>query len=236
VLKTPADLFLERLPISWRTHLAERLLSADRAFWELSVQQALNSDGFCPPPENLFRALELCAPAEVKVVLLGQDPYHGPGQACGLAFSVQKGQSIPPSLRNILKELMRDHPEAMPDPMHRTPPGDLTPWARSGVLLINAIWSTAPGRALAHAHWGWERLTDAILSVLMDDPAPKVFLGWGKPAQTRIDRYNPLGHAVLRAPHPSPLSAHRGFWGCGHFSEVNRILEAHGVPPVSWRL
>ncbi|MBI1315925.1 uracil-DNA glycosylase [bacterium] len=224
------------MPFFWARVLAARLHPDDWAFWESSVQQALKGEGLCPPPDFVFRALELCPPDAVKAVVLGQDPYHGPGQACGLAFSVQGGQALPPSLRNILKELRRDLPDAFSDPLSGNALGDLTPWARSGVLLINTHWSTAPGRALAHAHWKWERLTDAVLAFLMDDPSPKVFLGWGQPAQARIDRYNPLGHPVLRASHPSPLSAHRGFLGCGHFSEANRLLEARGVSPVVWTL
>lgn len=187
------------------------------------------------PPRPL-RALELTALADVRVVLLGQDPYHGPGQAQGLAFSVPAGLRLPPSLRNVFAELARDL--GCPPPAD----GDLTRWARQGVLLLNTVLTVEDGRPGSHAGRGWEALTDALVAALAAEPAPKVFLLWGAPAQTKAALIDaaPGGagrHLVLHANHPSPLSARRPplpFIGCGHFGRANAFLQARGRGVVDW--
>lgn len=201
---------------------------------ELRLEEASSKADLTPRLEQVFRALEASPPESVRVVILGQDPYPGIGLANGLAFSVSEGQKIPASLRNIFKELERDLPGSLSDSMR--PLGDLIPWARQGVLLMNTHWTTAPGVSMAHADWGWDRLTDAVLDVLMRDPQPKVFLGWGLPAQARLDAFDRGDHPILRTSHPSPLSARKGFLGCGHFGETNRLLAERGRQPIDWRL
>lgn len=182
------------------------------------------------PPEPL-RALTLAGSEAVSVVLLGQDPYHGPGQAEGLAFSVAPGVKIPPSLRNIFKELQRDngtHPPAQ---------GSLVRWAEQGVLLLNTCLTVEDGRPASHAGQGWEVLTDAVIHRCSDAGPPKVFLLWGAHAQKKLPLIDASRHLVLCANHPSPLSASRGpvpFLGCGHFSQANRWLAEQGRSPVRW--
>ena len=185
-------------------------------------------------PAQVFRALELTPLAQTRVVILGQDPYHGAGQAEGLAFSVAPGQKIPPSLRNIFKELRRDLGLAAPLQ------GSLEPWARQGVLLLNTALSVEEGRAGSHSKLGWRALTDAIIQALWDDEAPKVFMLWGAHAQSLLP-CSPLArpHLALRCNHPSPLSASRAplpFIGCGHFSSANRHLSELGQGAISWQL
>lgn len=183
-----------------------------------------------PPSGQVFRSLELTPFERVKVVILGQDPYHGPDQAHGLSFSVRKGVRIPPSLSNIYKELERDVGFTRPD--H----GDLTPWAEQGVLLLNAVMTVERGRAGAHQGKGWEEFTDAVIEHLNEDRENLVFMLWGGYAQKKgrfIDRQR---HCVLEAPHPSPLSAHRGWFGCGHFSKANVYLSGTGQTPIDWQI
>ena len=184
------------------------------------------------PPRPL-RALELTALTDVRVVILGQDPYHGAGQAHGLAFSVPEGVRMPPSLRNIFLELARDCGCAAPAG------GSLERWARQGVLLLNAVLTVEAGAAGSHARRGWEVLTDALVGALAQDPAPKAFLLWGAHAQAKrgLIAQAGRGHAVLQANHPSPLSARRPplpFLGCAHFSRTNEYLRAHGRSVVDW--
>jgi uracil-DNA glycosylase len=166
----------------------------------------------------------------VKVVVLGQDPYHGPGQAHGLSFSVPPGVDVPPSLVNIFKEQERDL--GLPRPDH----GCLLPWARQGVLLLNAVLSVEAGKAGAHQGKGWEGFTDHVVERLAHEREGLVFLLWGSYAQAKGRVIDNRRHCVLRAPHPSPLSAHRGFIGCGHFSAANRWLQGRGLKPIDWRL
>jgi uracil-DNA glycosylase len=183
-----------------------------------------------PPGAQMFAALDATPFEQVKVVILGQDPYHGPGQAHGLCFSVPPGVDVPPSLLNIFKELERDL--GLPRPDH----GCLLPWAKQGVLLLNAVLSVEAGRAGAHQGKGWEGFTDHIVELLSREREGLVFMLWGSYAQAKgriIDRQR---HCILRAPHPSPLSAHRGFLGCGHFSAANRWLQGRGLAPIDWRL
>lgn len=187
-----------------------------------------------PPGSQWFRALDLTPPDAVRVVILGQDPYHGPGQAHGLCFSVQPGVRPPPSLVNIYKELERDL--GIAPPAH----GYLEHWARQGVLLLNAVLTVEMAEAGSHQGRGWERFTDAVIARVNALEHPVVFMLWGSHAQKKaagvasIERGGP--HLVLKAPHPSPLSAHRGFLGCGHFSKANAFLEKAGMAPIDWKL
>jgi uracil-DNA glycosylase len=187
-----------------------------------------------PAPANWFRALDLTAPDQVRVVILGQDPYHGPGQAHGLAFSVQPGVRVPPSLANIYKELQRDL--GMAPARH----GFLEHWAQQGVLLLNNVLTVEQATANAHKGRGWERFTDAVVRLVNACPTPTVFLLWGNPAQQKAAFVSDVAqggrHLVLRAPHPSPLSAHRGFLGCGHFGKANEFLQATGQATIDWAL
>ena len=183
-----------------------------------------------PRSGDIFAAFDATPFDAVKVVVLGQDPYHGPEQAHGLAFSVPPGVPVPPSLHNIYAELQRDLGIARPD--H----GCLQPWARRGVLLLNAVLTVEAGRAGAHQGRGWEGFTDHVVDVLATQRDNLVFLLWGSYAQAKGKRIDTARHRVLKAPHPSPLSAHRGFIGCGHFSAANDYLARRGKTPVDWTL
>jgi uracil-DNA glycosylase len=183
-----------------------------------------------PPGRQVFNALDSTPLSRVKAVILGQDPYHGPGQAHGLCFSVQKGVRIPPSLVNIYKEIESDLGISMPK--H----GCLQAWAERGVLLLNAVLTVERGNAGAHQGKGWERFTDAVVDAVNTQRDNVVFLLWGSHAQRKGASIDTARHLVLKAPHPSPLSAHRGFLGCRHFSKANHWLESRGVEPVDWQL
>jgi uracil-DNA glycosylase len=182
-----------------------------------------------PAGSNWFRALDLTPLDEVRVVILGQDPYHGEGQAHGLCFSVPNGVQPPPSLVNIFKELASDL--GIQRPGH----GFLEHWARQGVLLLNSVLTVQMGQAASHRDRGWERFTDAVVRLVNAKPEPVVFMLWGSYAQRKAAFVDPR-HLVLKAPHPSPLSAHSGFFGCKHFSQANAFLEAHGQRPIDWAL
>jgi len=183
-----------------------------------------------PPAGMIFNALDLTPLSQVRVVILGQDPYHGPDQAHGLSFSVREGVPTPPSLGNIYRELERDL--RLPVPRH----GHLQAWAQRGVLLLNAVLTVEHGRAGAHQGRGWERFTDAVVAAVNGHAKRAVFMLWGAQAQRKGAGIDATRHLVLKAPHPSPLSAHRGFFGCGHFSEANRWLARHGMDAVDWSL
>jgi uracil-DNA glycosylase len=183
-----------------------------------------------PKGSEYFRALDLTGLGSVRVVILGQDPYHGDGQAHGLCFSVQPGVRIPPSLINIYKELERDL--EIPPARH----GFLEHWASQGVLLLNSVLTVERGLAASHKGKGWERFTDAVVRAVNAQEAPVVFLLWGSYAQRKAAFVDATRHLVLKAPHPSPLSAHQGFIGCGHFSKANAFLEDRGLEPIDWRL
>jgi uracil-DNA glycosylase len=183
-----------------------------------------------PPGPMIFNALNSTPLEQVKVVILGQDPYHGPGQAQGLCFSVPDGVPPPPSLVNIFAELERDL--GLPRPRH----GCLTSWADQGVLLLNAVLTVEHGLAGSHQGKGWEAFTDAVIERLNREREGLVFMLWGAYAQAKGKLVDARRHLVLKAPHPSPLSAHRGFIGCGHFSAANRYLEARGARPIDWSL
>lgn len=185
-----------------------------------------------PPEERTFFALTATPPERVRAVILGQDPYHEPGQAMGLAFSVPQGERLPPSLRNIFTELHTDL--GLPQPFG----GDLTPWAERGVLLLNTVLTVGRGAANSHAAWGWQRFTDAVLAAMAALPQPVAFVLWGGHAQKKaaLAADSPYPRLVLQAPHPSPLSAYRGFFGSRPFSKINAFLEASGSRAIDWRL
>ena len=183
-----------------------------------------------PRPHEYFQALNMTSFDQVKVVLLGQDPYHGPHQAHGLCFSVRPNIPFPPSLKNIFTELKRDLGIAYPQ--H----GCLENWAKQGVLLLNSTLTVAKGRAGSHQNQGWEKLTDRILSLLNEQKNHLVFMLWGSYALMKGNFLDHQRHLVLKAPHPSPLSAHRGFFGCGHFSQANEYLSLKGQNKIDWSL
>ena len=183
-----------------------------------------------PDKSDVFNALKFTPLESVKVVILGQDPYHGPNQAHGLCFSVLPGVKIPPSLRNIYKELSADISGFEP-PEH----GNLTAWAEQGVLLLNTVLTVEQGQAHSHANWGWERFTDVVIDAVNRHTQNVVFLLWGSHAQKKGKQVDTSRHKVLTAPHPSPLSAHRGFLGCQHFSQANTYLREHGKTAVNWQ-
>lgn len=187
-----------------------------------------------PKGGEWFRALDLTPLGAVRVVILGQDPYHGPGQAHGLCFSVRPGTPIPPSLVNIYKEMQADLGIA---PARH---GFLEPWAKQGVLLLNSVLTVEMGRAASHRERGWERFTDAAIARVAAQADPVVFMLWGSYAQKKaalVESVDTAGrHLVLKAPHPSPLSAHSGFFGCRHFSKANSFLEGKGLAPIDWAL
>ena len=220
------------IPASWRAALAPALASpeARRLGGWLRGEEAAGKTIY-PPRACRWRALELTPLDGVRVVILGQDPYHGPGQATGLCFAVPDGVKPPPSLKNIHRELAEDCG-------CRTPPtGDLSGWARQGVLLLNTSLSVEAGRAGSHAGRGWEVITDAIVAAVAAQGEPTVFTLWGSHAQAKAHRIAALRdgpHLLLESPHPSPLSAYRGFFGSRPFSRANDFLEAHGRGAVDW--
>ncbi|MEM8768119.1 MAG: uracil-DNA glycosylase [Pseudomonadota bacterium] len=185
-----------------------------------------------PPGAEMFAALDHTPVERVKVVIIGQDPYHGPRQAHGLCFSVRTGVQLPPSLVNIFKEIEAEYPEG--DRRFDGNRGCLEPWARQGVLLLNAVLSVERGRAGSHQGRGWETFTDAVVDHLNREREGLVFLLWGSYAQKKGAQVDRSRHQVLTSPHPSPLSAHRGFFGCGHFRAANEYLVQQGLTPIDW--
>ena len=213
---------------SWKKLLAQEFESD--YFQDLAgfVRSEYQQTTVYPPARLIFAAFDACPVEQVKVVILGQDPYHGPGQANGLAFSVNEGVRLPPSLVNIYKEIENDIGKKMP------PSGNLERWAKQGVLLLNATLTVRAHQAGSHQKKGWERFTDAVVEAVNQVRENLVFMLWGAYAQKKgavIDRQK---HLVLTAPHPSPLSANRGFFGCKHFSQANDYLWMHGVEPIDW--
>lgn len=192
------------------------------------VQKRREEVSVFPEEKNVFRALELTPFESVKVVILGQDPYHGFGQAHGLSFSVQKGISLPPSLKNIYKELQEDIGGGLPTE------GDLSHWAKQGVLLLNTVLTVEEGNANSHKGMGWERLTNRLIESLNELNHPVIFILWGKPAQDKEKLITNPSHVILKSPHPSPLSAYRGFFGSKPFSRINDILIQQGQIPIRW--
>lgn len=220
-----------RLEPSWKTRVGDYLQGDDmqRLSAFLRERKAAGATVY-PRSGDIFAAFDATPFDAVKVVILGQDPYHGPGQAHGLAFSVPPGVPVPPSLANIYAEQQRDL--GLPRPGH----GCLLPWARRGVLLLNAVLTVEAGRAGAHQGKGWEGFTDHVVDVLAQQHEGLVFLLWGSYAQAKGKRIDTARHRVLKAPHPSPLSAHRGFIGCGHFSAANQYLARRGAAAIDWSL
>jgi uracil-DNA glycosylase len=220
------------IPKSWRAVLDPVLAAPGaRALNRFLSAEQTAGKRIYPPLDVRLRALELTPLETVKVVILGQDPYHGAGQAHGLAFSVPKGVRVPPSLANIHKELVSDL--GIAPPAH----GNLEHWARQGVLLLNTSLTVEDGRPGSHGRIGWEPLTDAVIGAVAARAEPSVFMLWGKHALRKAERLPGLGtgsHLVLAAPHPSPLSAHAGFFGCRHFSRANAFLEQHGRGAINW--
>lgn len=225
----------ETVPPSWQPVLEPVLATpeARRLGGWLRAEEAAGKQVY-PPRGSRLAALAATPLEQVRVVILGQDPYHGPGQAMGLSFSVPHGVQVPPSLANIYKELESDL--GLPRPGH----GDLTGWAQQGVLLLNATLTVEAHRAGSHAGRGWEAVTDACVRAVAERVEPSVFVLWGSHAQAKAARVPEIGasgrHLVLRSPHPSPLSAHRGFFGSKPFSKINVFLEATGRGAIDWRL
>ena len=224
------SLIAKRVPDSWRALLEDDLNSDYFEQLELFLQAERSEHQIFPPEEEVFAALHFCKPENIKVVILGQDPYHDDDQAHGLCFSVRKGIKIPPSLRNIYKELQSD---LEIEPCEH---GCLESWAEQGVLLLNTVLTVRAHEANSHRKKGWEKLTDQIISKVNDFEHPIVFVLWGKPAQTKKKWItNPI-HLVLESAHPSPLSASRGFFGSKPFSAINTFLEQNECQPIDWNL
>lgn len=225
----------DAVPESWRSVLDPVLAApeARRLGGYLKAEEAAGK-AIYPPRGQRLAALDLTALDAVKVVILGQDPYHGPGQAHGLSFSVQRGIKVPPSLNNIYKEIATDL--GLPVPAH----GNLTRWAQQGVLLLNTSLTVEDGKPASHAGRGWEAITDAVVAAVAAKVEPCVFMLWGNHARKKAAHVAGLGpethHLVLTAPHPSPLSAYAGWFGSRHFSKANAFLEAAGRGAVDWRL
>jgi uracil-DNA glycosylase len=220
-----------KLEPGWKNALREEFekpyMQQLRAFLQ---QEAALGKAIYPPRPLIFNALNSTPLAQVKVVVIGQDPYHGPGQAHGLCFSVQPGVKAPPSLVNIYKELKRDLNIDIPS--H----GNLQHWAEQGVLLLNTSLTVEHGIAGSHAKIGWQTFTDKVIEVASQQQERLVFLLWGAHAQSKEKLIDVSKHLVLKSVHPSPLSAHRGFIGNGHFSRTNKFLQQHGLSPIDWRL
>ena len=213
---------------TWNEILAEEMQKDYYQELQAFVQKRRAEVRVFPEEKNVFNALELTPFESVKVVILGQDPYHGFGQAHGLSFSVQKGTPLPPSLKNIYKELQEDIGGEFPTE------GDLSHWAKQGVLLLNTVLTVEEGNANSHKGKGWARLTNRLIESLNELNHPVIFILWGKPAQDKEKLIINPNHVILKAPHPSPLSAYRGFFGSKPFSRVNDILIQQGQTPIRW--
>ncbi len=213
---------------SWKKQLQEEF---DKPYFKALtdfVRGEYRAKTIYPPAGLIFNAFDQCAFDAVKVVIVGQDPYHEPGQAHGLCFSVNDGVQIPPSLVNIYKEIHDDLGVPIPES------GNLERWSRQGVLLLNATLTVRAHQAGSHQQKGWEEFTDSVISRLAAEREHLVFILWGAYAQRKGENIDTNKHLVLKSPHPSPLSAHRGFFGNKHFSKANRYLEAHGINPIEW--
>jgi uracil-DNA glycosylase len=219
-MKTWSDFIAEQ---SQQTYLKDTL--------EYVAQKRTEGVTVFPPEQQVFSAFDATPFEQVKVVILGQDPYHGPDQAHGLCFSVLPGIKPPPSLANMYKELVQDI-EGFSIPEH----GYLMPWAEQGVLLLNTVLTVEQGQAHSHKHLGWEKFTDRVIDEINQHSKGVVFLLWGAHAQKKGKNIDKTRHHVLHAPHPSPLSAHRGFFGCQHFSKTNTLLTSMGKSPINWQV
>jgi len=220
-----------KIDLSWKEKVGDEFTKP--YFTELAafVKKEYQNEAVYPPPKYMFRAFDLCPFDKVKVVILGQDPYHGPRQANGLCFAVDEGTPLPPSLQNIYKELSEEYGvpfEAL------AKKGDLSRWATQGVLLLNATLTVRAHMAGSHQHHGWEEFTDAVVRALSEKREHLVFMLWGNYAKGKGAHIDRSKHLVLEAAHPSPFSAHNGFFGCKHFSSANDYLAAHGQTPIDW--
>jgi len=215
-------------PHDWRMVLQSILHNKHYTDTISAVREAYNSGNVYPPPDVIYRAFEITPFNHVSVVILGQDPYHQKGQAHGLAFSVPNGTRIPPSLQNIFKEVMLD----IGSVTHAT--GDLSPWAAQGVLLLNTTLTVEAHKPASHKLFGWDKFTDHIIQTLSEEKEYLVFMLWGNHAIEKKALIDERKHLILTAPHPSPLSAHRGFLGCRHFSKCNNFLVSHNNTPIIW--
>lgn len=220
------------LPPAWQALLKDEL---QKPYWcslEQRLGAAYESGAVYPPAQQLFAAFERTPPACVRAVILGQDPYHEPGQANGLAFSVSRGVKLPPSLQNIYKELEAD----LGVPAAKS--GDLTSWVQQGVFLLNTVLSVRAHAANSHKDFGWQSFTDAVIAALAELPQPVAFVLWGTQAQKKaaLVEKSPYPRLVLQSPHPSPLSAYRGFFGSRPFSQINAFLVSYGFSPVDWKI
>lgn len=214
----------------WDALLKEEFESEYYAKIRATLKKEYAEHEIYPPMNDIFNALRYTSYSDVKAVLLGQDPYHGPGQAHGLCFSVQPGIPLPPSLKNIITELESDM--GLPAPKN----GCLISWAKEGVLMLNTTLTVRRGQANSHSKIGWTRFTDAIIQKLNEREKPMVFLLWGGNARSKKKFITNPNHLVLETVHPSPLSAYNGFFGCRHFSQCNEFLMAHGIAPIDWTI
>lgn len=215
--------------MTWENLLQEELAKPEFQALLEKVRQNRQTAEIYPPAGQEFRALELCPAEQLRVVILGQDPYHEPGQAMGLSFSVPEGTPLPPSLRNIYTELADD----LGVPVRKS--GDLRPWAEQGVLLLNTVLTVQRGKANSHSTWGWQSFTDGIIAALNRLPQPIAFVLWGAQAQKKEALIRTAApRLILKSPHPSPLSSYRGFFGSRPFSQINAFLQQHGEAPIRW--
>ena len=214
----------------WRQELAPEFKKPYYRDLYYKIKEEYEHERVFPSPDELYKAFELTPYEKAKVVILGQDPYHGDGQAEGLCFSVKPGIDIPPSLMNIYKELNREMGLKIPDN------GCLVPWAKQGVLLLNTVLTVRAHQAFSHRGMGWDQFTDAAIAALSKADRHMVFMLWGRPAGEKAAMLNNPKHLILKAPHPSPLSASRGFFGCGHFVKCNEFLLANGERPINWQI
>ena len=213
---------------SWQTALKDEFEKPYFKNLTDTVRTAYLNEVIYPHPKNIFNAFSLCPFSKVKVVILGQDPYHGPNQAHGLSFSVPEGVKIPPSLQNIYKEIKNDLGKDVPKS------GNLEHWAKQGVLLLNATLTVRAGEAGSHQKIGWETFTDTIIKTISDQKENVVFLLWGRYAKDKASLIDTKKHLILTASHPSPLSAHNGWFGCKHFSKTNEYLKQHNLGQIEW--
>ncbi|MFC1731918.1 uracil-DNA glycosylase [candidate division KSB1 bacterium] len=216
------------IPAEWRNLVSEEF---DKLYFEgltKKVREEYLTKTVYPPPKQIFRAFELCLPKDIRVVILGQDPYHTPGVADGLAFSTPTKNKVPPSLQNIFKEIELEYESLC----NKDP--NLTRWAKQGVFLLNTSLSVQKGVANSHADYGWHTFTDAVISAISNNDNHTVFILWGAFAQQKTELIDEDKHLILTAPHPSPLSAHRGFLGCNHFRQANEYLKKHNQKEIDW--
>lgn len=213
---------------SWKAALKDEFEKEYFKKLTTKVKASYLSDTVFPPPKFVFNAFTLCSLDQVKVVIIGQDPYHKRGQAHGLSFSVPDGVAVPPSLQNIYKEIKSDLGKDLPAS------GNLERWAKQGVLLLNATLTVFESRAGSHQGWGWENFTDAVIKKVSEDKEGVVFMLWGRFAQNKASLIDSTKHLILKAPHPSPLSAYNGWFGSKHFSQANEYLKSRGEEPIDW--